>query len=197
MQLEALSEYEPEDILWFILRVKYTSRHSNRPVVVVSSEVNPWSKTGGLGMVAGSYGYEFAMRGHRTMVVSPRYAAYDGAHYVGYTKIWLDGREHEVKFFHLYQDLGDGNGTDYIFVGHDCFMREHFYCDPHNGEEYHDNLFRFSLLTVAALEAPLVLNIRGHTYGQDRLYPETESCCCIESVKETKPKEADLYLRYP
>ena len=141
MQLEALSEYEPEDrisLLWLILRVKYTSRHLNRPVVVVSSEVNPWSKTGGLGMVAGSYGYEFVMRGHRTMVVSPRYAAYQKVHKVGSTTIWLDGRNHEVKFFHLYQDLGGGNGTDYIFVGHDCFMRDHFYCDPHNGTEYLD-----------------------------------------------------------
>ena len=112
------------------------------------------------------------------MVVSPRYDAYDGAHYVGYAKIWLDGREHEVQFFHLYQDLGDGNGTDYIFVGHDCFMREHFYCDPHNGKVF--TIVRITIkmfphktkstLTTcsAALEAPLVLNIRGHTYGQDR-----------------------------
>ena len=48
MQFEALSESEEDR------RPKYTSRHLNRPVVVVSSEVNPWSKTGGLGMVAGS-----------------------------------------------------------------------------------------------------------------------------------------------
>ncbi|CAK9050742.1 unnamed protein product [Durusdinium trenchii] len=151
-------------------RPKYTSHHLSKPVVVVSSEVNPWSKTGGLAMVAGSYGYEFAMRGHRTMVVSPRYGAYDGAHYVGYAKIWLDGREHEVQFFHLYQDLGDGNGTDYIFVGHDCFSRGGLYCDPNTGKEFPDNLYRFSLLTVAALEAPLVLNIRGSTFGQDVLF---------------------------
>ncbi|CAK9050922.1 unnamed protein product [Durusdinium trenchii] len=151
-------------------RPKYTSHHLSRPVVVVSSEVNPWSKTGGLAMVAGSYGYEFAMRGHRTMVVSPRYAAYDGAHYIGYTKVWLDGREHEVQFFHLYQDLGDGNGTDYIFVSHECFSRGGLYCDPKDGKEYPDNLFRFSLLTVAALEAPLILNIRGSTFGQDVLF---------------------------
>ena len=148
-------------------RPKYTSHHLSRPVVVVASEVNPWSKTGGLAMVAGSYGYEFALRGHRTMVVSPRYAAYENAHCIGCAKIWLDGREHEVQFFHLYQDLGDGNGTDYIFVGHDCFLRGGLYCDPNNGKEYPDNLFRFSLLTVAALEAPLVLNIRGSTFGQD------------------------------
>ena len=77
-------------------RPKYTSQHLDTPVVVVSSEVNPWSKTGGLAMVAGSYGYEFAMRGHRTMVVSPRYGDYKDAVYVGYAKIWLDGREHEA-----------------------------------------------------------------------------------------------------
>lgn len=168
-------------------RPKYTSRHLDRPVVVVSSEVNPWSKTGGLAMVAGSYGYEFAMRGHRTMVVSPRYAAYDGAHYLGYAKIWLDGREHEVQFFHLYQDLGDGHGTDYIFVGHDCFMRGGLYCDPNTGKEYPDNLFRFSLLTVAALEAPLVLNIRGHTFGQDRV--DTVRCLMFKFCRSVTQKK--------
>ena len=85
-------------------RPKYASANLQTPVVVVSSEVNPWSKTGGLAMVAGSYGYEFAMRGHRTMVVSPRYGDYKDAVYVGYSKVWLDGREHEVRFFHLFQD---------------------------------------------------------------------------------------------
>ncbi|CAJ1458710.1 unnamed protein product, partial [Effrenium voratum] len=159
MEQEELEDHRP----------KYQSEHLSTPVVVVSSEVNPWSKTGGLAMVAGSYGYEFAMRGHRTMVVSPRYSAYPDAHYIGYAKIWLDNREHEVQFFHLYQDLGDGKGTDYIFVGHDCFMRGGLYVD-NQGKEYEDNLFRFSLLTVASLEAPLVLNIRGKTFGQDVLF---------------------------
>merc|ERR1712232_1354216 len=39
-------------------RIGYQARHLRTPVVVVSSEVNPWSKTGGLSMVAASYGYE-------------------------------------------------------------------------------------------------------------------------------------------
>jgi len=150
-------------------RPKYTSQHLDTPVVVVSSEVNPWSKTGGLAMVAGSYGYEFAMRGHRTMVVSPRYGDYKDAVYVGYAKIWLDGREHEVRYFHLYQDLGEGKGTDYIFVEHESYHRGGLYCDR-DGKEYVDNLFRYALLTVAAMEAPLVLNLRGSTYGQDVLF---------------------------
>ncbi|CAE7356527.1 SS1 [Symbiodinium natans] len=150
-------------------RPKYQAAHLSTPVVVVSSEVNPWSKTGGLAMVAGSYGYEFAMRGHRTMVVAPRYGDYKDAEYVGYCKVWMDGREHELRYFHLYQDLGGGKGTDYIFVDHPSYHRDGLYVDR-EGKEYVDNLQRYALLSVAALEAPLVLKLRGSTYGQDCLF---------------------------
>ena len=40
--------------------------------------------------------------------------------------------------FLRYQDLGDGKGTDYIFVGHDCFMRGGLYVD-NQGKEYEDD----------------------------------------------------------
>ena len=40
--------------------------------VFVSSEVAPWSKTGGLGDVVGSLPIALAKRGHRVMVVAPR-----------------------------------------------------------------------------------------------------------------------------
>ncbi len=43
-----------------------------RDVVFVSSEVAPWSKTGGLGDVVGSLPMALARRGHRVMVISPR-----------------------------------------------------------------------------------------------------------------------------
>jgi len=152
-------------------RVRYEARHLQTPVVVVSSEVNPWSKSGGLAMVAGSYGYEFAVRGHRTMVVSPRYADYADCTYVGFTKIWLDGQHHEVQFFHQRQEYGEGRGADYIFVEHQCFHRPSgLYWDPAQGCEYPDNLFRFALLSIAALEAPLILNLQGSIYGQNVLF---------------------------
>ncbi|CAK0873561.1 unnamed protein product [Prorocentrum cordatum] len=148
--------------------VRYGARHLNTPVVVVSSEMHPWSKTGGLAMVVGSYAYEFAMRGHRTMAIAPRYGDYEGTEIVGSAEVWLDGREHQVKYYHLRKDYGGGNGCDYVFVDHPSYHRSAgIYGDPKHGGEYQDNLFRFALLSAAALEAPLLLNLGGSTYGQE------------------------------
>ena len=41
-------------------------------IVHVAAETAPWSKTGGLGDVAGSLPKALARRGHRVMAVSPR-----------------------------------------------------------------------------------------------------------------------------
>ena len=52
---------------------KYDAKNLDTNVVIVASEVEPWSKSGGLAIVACAYAYEFAMRGHkRVMCVSPR-----------------------------------------------------------------------------------------------------------------------------
>lgn len=122
-------------------------------------------------MVAGSYGYEFAMRGHRTMVIAPRYDDYPDMFLVGTANIWLAGSENMVEYWHQWQDYGDGRGCDYIFVDHPCFRRgSSIYCQPNNGPEYEDNLFRFALLSIAATEAPLCVNLGGSCYGQDVLF---------------------------
>eukprot|EP00198_Chlamydomonas_reinhardtii_P007281 XP_001696617.1 granule bound starch synthase [Chlamydomonas reinhardtii] len=47
-------------------------------VVFVSTEVAPWSKTGGLGDVVAALPAALALRGHQVMTVSPRYADYPG-----------------------------------------------------------------------------------------------------------------------
>ena len=59
--------------------------HSSGPngdrqnIVFVASEVAPWSKTGGLGDVMGSLPAALARRGHRVMVIAPRYGPYQDA----------------------------------------------------------------------------------------------------------------------
>lgn len=42
-------------------------------IVFVAAEVAPWSKTGGLGDVMAALPVALAKRGHRVMVVTPRY----------------------------------------------------------------------------------------------------------------------------
>lgn len=183
-EMERLASYsclqlveEPEDLLELRGQtehvedrpVRYGARHLGTPVVIVASELNPWSKTGGLGMVASSYAFEFALRGHRTMAIVPMYGEYANATCIGKAHIWLAGAEHEVQYFHQQQIYGPGKACDYIFVYHPSYRRaEGIYGPP--GAEYGDNLFRFALLSLAAAEAPLVLNIGGSTYGDNVLF---------------------------
>jgi len=135
------------------------------PVVIVTSELAPWSKTGGLGLVAASYSYEFAVNGHRTMAVSPKYRHYDEINYVGETQVLVNGRQETVKYWHRFMDYGGGRGCDLIFVDHPSIQRDGGLYNGDDGREYGDNLFRFTLLSLAAMEAPLVLKLGGCPYG--------------------------------
>eukprot|EP00746_Dinoflagellata_sp_MGD_P147251 gnl/MRDRNA2_/MRDRNA2_79604_c0_seq3.p1 gnl/MRDRNA2_/MRDRNA2_79604_c0~~gnl/MRDRNA2_/MRDRNA2_79604_c0_seq3.p1 ORF type:complete len:961 (+),score=267.70 gnl/MRDRNA2_/MRDRNA2_79604_c0_seq3:71-2884(+) len=153
---------------------EYQSQHPDVPVVIVTSEVSPFSKTGGLALVCQCYGIEFPKRGHRTMVVSPMYERYPNVSFLGSTRTWLMGAETEVKFFHLAKEQGAGLIADYVFIDHPCYQRPGgLYCNA-DGHEYDDNLYRFSLLSLAALEATK-FNIPcrpgpGSPYGEAKPY---------------------------
>ena len=102
------------------------------------------------------------------MVVAPRYAEYPEAKDAGVRHRipgGLAGGEPEVGFFHHVS-----RGVDYVFVDHPSYPRPGgFYADA-NGA-YGDNQFRFSLLCLAALEAPLVLPLQGKgLYGQECVF---------------------------
>ncbi|CAL1366369.1 unnamed protein product [Linum trigynum] len=140
-------------------------------IVFVTSEAAPYSKTGGLGDVCGSLPIALAARGHRVMVVSPRYlhspeddtfaAALDADCRI---KIACFGGEQEVAFFHEYRDL-----VDWVFVDHPSYHRPGNPYGDVNGA-FGDNQFRFALLCYAACEAPLVLPLGGFNYGQKCLF---------------------------
>ncbi|KAI7725768.1 hypothetical protein M8C21_002856, partial [Ambrosia artemisiifolia] len=127
-------------------------------IVFVTSEASPYSKTGGL---CGSLPIALAARGHRVMVVSPRYSSHGPfaatANLHCPTKVDCAGGLQDLNFFHDYR-----KGVDWVFVDHPCYHR------PGNpyGDIYGDNQFRFTLLCHAACEAPL----GGFTYGQNCLF---------------------------
>ncbi|GMI96302.1 STARCH SYNTHASE 1, starch synthase 1 [Hibiscus trionum] len=136
-------------------------------IVFVTAEAAPYSKTGGLGDVCGSLPVVLAGRGHRVMVVSPRYLNGTSADKNFASAIDLDrritvhcfGGEQEVAFFHEYK-----KGVDWVFVDHPSYHRPgNPYGDIHGA--FGDNQFRFTLLCHAACEAPLVLPLGGYTYG--------------------------------
>ncbi|KAK6135229.1 hypothetical protein DH2020_031037 [Rehmannia glutinosa] len=141
-------------------------------VIFVTSEAAPYSKTGGLGDVCGSLPIALASRGHRVMVVSPRYL--DGnlsnkkfANAVELeqrSSIYCFGGTQEVGFFHEYRA-----GVDWVFIDHPSYHRPGTpYGDMFGA--FGDNQFRFTLLCHAACEAPLVLPLGGFTYGEKCLF---------------------------
>ncbi|KAJ7543722.1 hypothetical protein O6H91_09G050100 [Diphasiastrum complanatum] len=149
------------------------NRRTTNPfnIIFVSAEVAPYSKTGGLGDVCGSLPVALASRGHRMMVISPRYWSGPGdTRYAGAfdtqvrIKIGCFNGEHEVAFFHEYRA-----GVDWVFVDHHSYHRPGTPYGDTRGS-FGDNQFRFTLLCHASCEAPLMLPLGGYTYGEKCLF---------------------------
>ncbi|XP_047325771.1 soluble starch synthase 1, chloroplastic/amyloplastic-like [Impatiens glandulifera] len=141
-------------------------------IVFVTSEAAPYSKTGGLGDVCGSLPIALAARGHRVMVISPRYLhgspsdkKFSGASDLNIrTNVFCFGGAQEVGYFHEYRA-----GVDWVFIDHSAYQRPgNPYGDTHGA--FGDNQFRFALLCHAACEAPLLLPLGGYTYGEKCLF---------------------------
>lgn len=133
-------------------------------IAVVSAEVAPWSKTGGLGDVCGALPKALAALGHRVVTIAPRYKEYPDAWDTGVrTGIFLFGHLHEVRFFHA-----TTHGVHHVFVDHPSFRRAGIYGDS-NGP-YGDNLFRFALLSRAAIEAVARVPLAGEPMGEEVVF---------------------------
>lgn len=124
-------------------------------VVFVSTEVAPWSKTGGLGDVVGGLPIELAKRGHKVVTIAPRYDQY----YDGWdTSVVVNIDGEQVRFFHSV-----GKGVHRVFVDHPSFLAKVWgktgskLYGPKSGADYVDNHKRFALFNKAAIEAVKVL----------------------------------------
>ncbi|KAA8533594.1 hypothetical protein F0562_030972 [Nyssa sinensis] len=161
-----------EEVIKDVEREDKIPTRVTRNIVFVTSEAAPYSKTGGLGDVCGSLPIALAARGHRVMVVSPRYLRGDPSDKIFanavdlecLVKVYCFGGVQEVSFFHEYRA-----GVDWVFVDHPSYHRPgNPYGDSFGA--FGDNQFRFALLCHAACEAPLVLPLGGFTYGQNSLF---------------------------
>lgn len=124
-------------------------------IVFVSTEVSPWSKTGGLGDVVGSLPEELVKRGHKVMSVSPRYDQYKGAWDTNVTTNILG---EDVRFFHEKK-----KGVDRVFVDTPLFLAKVWgktgskLYGKKSGADFIDNQKRFAVLNHAAFEASKLL----------------------------------------
>ncbi|KAG4128322.1 hypothetical protein ERO13_D09G014100v2 [Gossypium hirsutum] len=131
-------------------------------IILVAAECAPWSKTGGLGDVAGSLPKALARRGHRVMVVAPRYANYADSQDTGVRKRYkVNGQELEVSYFQAYVD-----GVDFVFMDSPMFqsMQNNIY-----GGNRLDILKRMVLFCKAAVEVPWHVPCGGVCYGDGNL----------------------------
>ncbi|CAG9463128.1 unnamed protein product [Pedinophyceae sp. YPF-701] len=135
-------------------------------LVFVGSECAPWSKTGGLGDVMGALPKAMARRGHRVMVVVPKYDSdkYQGLKYTGVNHTYrVFNNQHTVGYHTLHKD-----GVDYVFVDHYAYqgLGNNIYQGSRE-----DLQFRCALMVKAALEAPwhVPLGPDMRTYGEENL----------------------------
>ena len=121
----------------------------------VSAELAPFSKTGGLGDVAAALPKALVERGHRVLAVVPRYKAYSEA--------WDTGMRLQFPLFGQVQQVSIHHtrvlGFDLAFVDHPAIRRGGIYGDERG--TYGDNLFRYALLSRAAIELTRRLPVQG------------------------------------
>merc|ERR1719262_1232438 len=138
-------------------------------IVLVSGELGPYSKTGGLGEAMDGLSVALAALGHRVMVVTPRYDQYEDAWDTTFwSSVKMGGKDESVHFFHAYK-----HKVDQVFVDHPCFLAcvwgktgSKLY-GPQFGEDYLDNQARFAYFAKAALVAIQQLPLAGFPYGDD------------------------------
>jgi starch synthase len=129
-------------------------------IVWVASEMAPFSKTGGLGDVAGALPKALAARGHRVLAISPLYRPVPEARELPFgATVHLFGAEHAVRFHAV-----DRDRVRWLLVDHPSFRRPGIYGDDRGA--YGDNLYRYALLSRAAIEACTRVPVGGPPMGE-------------------------------
>ena len=122
-------------------------------ILFVASEVAPFSKTGGLGDVAGALPAALAARGHELVVVTPRYGSVDREKH-GLEPSGLSVRARGESAALLSGRVGQARVT---LLEHERFYGSRGSPYQEHGRDYPDNAQRYAFLSRAALEVPRVI----------------------------------------
>jgi starch synthase len=169
-------------------------------VVMVSAEMVPLAKVGGLGDVIGSLSQVMSRAGHRTLVLMPHYrklttpAGFRLGQPLTFPVLMDRGMEMATFTPATWTGL---NCDVYLVGGGDYFDRDGIYLDPATGQDYPDNARRFIFFQKAVLEGlkaidfrPDILHLNDYQtglipaylrmyYGEDSYY---KTCATVYSI---------------
>jgi starch synthase len=130
---------------------------SKLKILMVYSEIAPFSKTGGLGDVGGALPKALKEMGHDVRIITPQYQCINERRYILRDVIRLQnidvplGQEtHQVNVKSAF--LPDTKVQVYFIDHKPYFFRKGMYVDPKTGADYPDNAQRFALFSKGVLE---------------------------------------------
>ena len=128
----------------------------NLRVLIVSPEVVPFAKTGGLADVTGALPKVLAQLGHQVKVILPKYKMVDENKFhlsevkTDFPAISIGGKNHKIS---LRSDQVDFPPVEYLFMVNDEFYyRDELYRNRATGYDYEDNDERFIFFAKGTLE---------------------------------------------
>jgi starch synthase len=128
-------------------------------ILFVSSEVDPFAKTGGLADVASALPKTIAELGHDVRTILPRYRTIDESRFdlrevrdVPSLEIPVNGFQETGKVFTLASPLPANATTHYFLQNQKYFGRDGLYVDPGTKTDYADNDERFIFFSRAVIE---------------------------------------------
>ena len=162
----------------------FTGRTFDMDILFIASEVAPWSKTGGLGDVAGALPRALAARGHAVAVVTPRYYAVD-VRQPGFEPLHRAVSVRGEPTTLWAAPGGRGGASTSSSTTATIGSRRGLYGDAHG--DYGDNAERFAFLSRAALAAPAALGLRAAHRPPQRLADRRSSLTCSATSTREDP----------
>ena len=169
-------------------------------IALVSAEVTPFAKVGGLGDISGALPIGWERLGHTSIVIIPKYRGIEKLYPITKTDIKLSlkifGAEKEIAVWT--STLPNANVPVYFIESDDLYDRSGIYGNP---DGYPDNDERFFVLCASAFElmielefkpdiisahdyhTALLLPLLRKSYAEHRLFTETKGVLTIHNAQ--------------